>query len=457
MIKKVLILDDEEALAEAVYSFLASNGYEGHYCTTAAKARDLYNLHQHDLIISDINMPEQNGITFFKSIKDELKQKNTGFILMTGNVDAITMQNAYDLGVSEFVLKPFDLEDLKIVVDLVLRQSHPNTNEKIIFYSVPLQEFIQASSNNYDVYLNMDNNFMLIAKKGQELSHARLSNYLKKGLNYIYLTSQDYAKYIDMACAFSNHFLEKPTEQLKKIKMHDHLMKAIKTSGFSSHLDFEIFKKSLVSFENYSQVAFKNEDIFKLLQTMAGPPIDKTITATHVAVISIAIATYWKWTHPKVLSKITLAALLCQIGLQDYPNLLTKKRHEFLEMDLENFDSYPQKSYSILAALQTLPEEVLKVALQHRENELGQGKPQGLSKDKQHPYSRLIHGVIEFFNYIDDIHIHSDLKKAMEQFYSFQQKTISEQVLKSLFIIFNMDVPKDLASVLLPFDTGRMS
>lgn len=235
--KKILILDDEEVLSEAVHFFLASKGYEGDYCMTPMKARELLNTNHYDLIISDINMPEQNGIDFFKSVKEELKIKKAGFILMTANLDLISLQNAYDLGVTEFVLKPYDLQDLKFVVDLALLQSKSTFDENVKFYRVSLAEYLQATANNFDVYMQVDNSYLLIAKKGQELLKARLTNYLKKGVKTIYLTASDYAKYVDVACADTKLPQAKPQEQMKKVKAQDHLQCYLADSVMAGWID----------------------------------------------------------------------------------------------------------------------------------------------------------------------------------------------------------------------------
>lgn len=457
MTKKILVLDDEEQLSEAVHFFLASKGYEGDYCTTPMKARELLNSNHYDLIISDINMPVQNGIDFFKSVKDELKEKKTGFILMTANVDLISLQDAYDLGVNEFVLKPFDLEDLKIVVDLALLQSNPTFDANMRFYRVSLSEYLLAMAINFDVYLQVDSSYLLIAKKGQELLKARLTNYLKKGVKTIYLNSSDYSKYVDLTCANATEIHPKPQQQMKKVKAQEHLVRFLSNSALSRCIEPEILKRALNYFDYYGQVAFENDDLFEVVQSMYLPTYDLSENSAQVAFLAIAIATHWKWTHPKILSKILLAAFFCQIGVREHPQIVTKKRPEYTGDDIIHFESYPAESLKILTEIPNIPDEVLKVAIQHREDEVGFGFPEALVKERQHPYSRLIHGVVEFLDYTGDVRTPQEMKLSLDKFYSFQKKKVSSQIIKSLFLIFNADVPKELTSLLLPYDTARMT
>ena len=104
-----------------------------------------------------------------------------------------------------------------------------------------------------------------------------------------------------------------------------------------------------------------------------------------------------------------------------------------------------------------MPEEILLVALQHHENAAGLGFPQKLQRSKAHAYSKLVHGVGEF---LDTLYIQKDptmVQETLDQLFKVQSKIISEQVLKSLFVLFRAKVPKQLNDVLLPSETNRVS
>jgi hypothetical protein len=55
-----------------------------------------------------------------------------------------------------------------------------------------------------------------------------------------------------------------------------------------------------------------------------------------------------------------------------------------------------------------------------------------------------------------DLDDRSNIKKALDQIHSIQGKTVSEQVLKSLYLLFNIEPPKNLNALLLPTDTTRV-
>ncbi len=453
--KRILILDDEIDLAESVQIFLSMHGFDAQVCTSAKEATQLCEHGRFDLIISDVMMPDMDGVDFYLALKDKLKENKTAFIFMTGNNQSMSMHNAYDLGVDEFVLKPFDLTDLKIVVDLVLRQVDPAV-ASMKFYRVLLEEYIQTSANRFDIFLLIDSNYMCLAKKGQELSDTRLQNYLKKGLTHIFLTAGDYSKYIDMQMAISTQVPSKPIEQVKKVKLFAHLTRTISTSAYSAHLDAAIFKKALSSFENYSQISFENDDVFGVLESMSKESLDLAVRGAQISFLSTAVAIHWKWTNPKILSKVALGALLCDVGLSTTPELFLKARIQFTDEDVVKYEQHPTVSYQILSTIKDIPEEILLVALQHHENESGLGFPNHLARDRQHPYSRLIHGIVEFFEFRESFNSKQEIKEHLDTLLGFRSKQMSLQVLKSLYLLFNFTVPDELENVLLPYESARL-
>ena len=126
--KRILIVDDVEALRkQAIYSLAiiypnvsfieASNGFE---------ALDKVIKHKPDLILLDIDMPKMNGIDVLKRIRrsKDKKIKKLPIIMFTGTVDKDTVEEIVQLGVSGYLVKPFEIDALLEKVDTFL-----NTNE----------------------------------------------------------------------------------------------------------------------------------------------------------------------------------------------------------------------------------------------------------------------------------------------------------------------------------------
>jgi len=111
---KILIVDDQEIMrALAVrtlrhigfpHAWEAANGSDGLAAALALRP---------DIIISDYDMPEMDGLELLEKVRGSSGIAETGFILLSGASDGIVVKKACDLGVSDFIVKPFELGDFR--------------------------------------------------------------------------------------------------------------------------------------------------------------------------------------------------------------------------------------------------------------------------------------------------------------------------------------------------------
>ena len=111
---RILLAEDDEIMRISIYDSLKKQGWDVDEAKDGLKAMALFEIHQYNLIISDIRMPGLDGLTLLQNI---LKQSpDTDVIIMTayGSVD-----DAIDClrkGAKDYILKPFNLDDLIIRV-----------------------------------------------------------------------------------------------------------------------------------------------------------------------------------------------------------------------------------------------------------------------------------------------------------------------------------------------------
>ncbi|MBC7466983.1 MAG: response regulator [Bdellovibrio sp.] len=456
--KHILIVDDEKDLGDALGSFLLDCGYTTETCTSVDSALSIFRSKTVHLIISDITMPNKDGLEFFNLIKDELKQKLIPFVFMTGHSNKLDLKAAYEIGVDEFINKPFEFDDMKSVAAILLNGDAEEKHKNEKFYKVDLNEYLQGSSNKYDIFLKVSENFLCLAKKGQELLPERLANYSRKGMKHIYLTAVDFSDYIGMQIDVSTIVMNnKPFPKSKKIRLFNHFCKTLSESAFQENMQEEIYKKVYSSFENYTQIALDNQDLSMLIEsfrTYDNTAADKSVIITFLA---LAVFHQWNWVNPRHLSRIALAALLCDVGLKDLPTIANKSVHDLTHEERKEYEKHPLISYMILSKIKKMPPEILFVASQHHENEAGLGFPHKLTKLKIHPYARIIHALVEFVDNVGNFQSKTSVKECLEVLANFEQKMISMQVLKTLYIIFDIPVPDSLKKLLLPADTTRLT
>ena len=109
---KVLVVDDEEILRELIVQIL---NMEGHQCEAAAngkEAMDLMELHAFDAVITDICMPEMDGITLTREVI--ARYGDLPIMVITGYPDRYSSESAVKAGAREFIVKPFSSPELTV-------------------------------------------------------------------------------------------------------------------------------------------------------------------------------------------------------------------------------------------------------------------------------------------------------------------------------------------------------
>src|SRR4030066_1669544 len=119
-LKKVLIVDDEETLTWSMARSLSKDkdNYEELIANNGREALNFLEKNKIDLVISDIRMPDINGLDLLVRIKKEYPQ--TKVIIMTAYGSADVQKEANQRGSLYYVEKPFEISDLrKIIIDLI--------------------------------------------------------------------------------------------------------------------------------------------------------------------------------------------------------------------------------------------------------------------------------------------------------------------------------------------------
>ena len=120
MPEHILIVDDNEAIRETLEDFLES---DGDFCYTASNAYEALSALREDsitLVISDIKMPGMDGIQFMKEAKQSFPDLD--FIIITGYASDYTYTDIIKAGATDYMTKPFELEELKAKMERIKRE-----------------------------------------------------------------------------------------------------------------------------------------------------------------------------------------------------------------------------------------------------------------------------------------------------------------------------------------------
>ena len=121
MTRKLLIIDDEESLREFLNVLFKEEGFDVQLADSAAEARQRLSQDSFDLVLCDILMPDGNGLELLKEIKEHTPQ--TAVVMMTAYSSTKSAVEAMKLGAYQYVAKPFDVEELKVVVHQALEKT----------------------------------------------------------------------------------------------------------------------------------------------------------------------------------------------------------------------------------------------------------------------------------------------------------------------------------------------
>ena len=111
----ILIVDDERTLARAMKAFLAEQGYESEVAGDAEQALQLLPTLHPDVVFSDVRLPGMTGIELLKRIKEFDPAIPVVIMTAYGSIEGAV--EAVKLGAFDYVKKPLDLEELKLLAD----------------------------------------------------------------------------------------------------------------------------------------------------------------------------------------------------------------------------------------------------------------------------------------------------------------------------------------------------
>ncbi len=120
---KILVIDDDEAVNELVKVNLELSGYKVISALDGISGFAAAKQEQPDLIILDVMMPDVDGYTIAKRIRENPNIKGTPIIMLTALGMLDDKVKGFDIGVDDYLVKPFELEELKVRVRALLKRA----------------------------------------------------------------------------------------------------------------------------------------------------------------------------------------------------------------------------------------------------------------------------------------------------------------------------------------------
>ena len=125
---KVLIVDDEILIREVIKEYALLENFQVDEAENGLEALEKIKTSDYDIIILDIMMPKMDGFTFFKKMKDI---KNIPTIILSARSDEYDKLTGFELGVDDYVTKPFSPKELIARIKAVSKRSNQETDKFI--------------------------------------------------------------------------------------------------------------------------------------------------------------------------------------------------------------------------------------------------------------------------------------------------------------------------------------
>ncbi len=127
---KILIVDDEIMIREVVKEYAKINGYECDEANDGLEALKKVQANNYDVVILDIMMPRLDGFSACKRIKEI---KDMPIIMLSARQEEDDKLFSFDMGVDDYVTKPFSPKELMARIKVVLERSKRAVNQKMNF------------------------------------------------------------------------------------------------------------------------------------------------------------------------------------------------------------------------------------------------------------------------------------------------------------------------------------
>lgn len=151
---KILIVEDNKELNEIIYNYLSKEGFNCFKAFDGLEALNIYNDNKIDLILSDIMMPLCDGYTLAKEIREI--DLNIPIIFMSAKDDKMAKKIGYKAGIDDYIVKPFDLDELVFKIKAIKRRLNiENNNELIIKNFYINKELHIAKINDIEISLSV--------------------------------------------------------------------------------------------------------------------------------------------------------------------------------------------------------------------------------------------------------------------------------------------------------------
>lgn len=173
---RILVVDDEFRIREIIKKYATFEGYEVKEAADGMEAIELANKEDFDLIIMDVMMPELDGFSACREIR---KLNSTPIIVLSARGEEYDRIHGFELGIDDYVVKPFSPKELMMRIGAVLKRSKGEAEKDVFTFEGLSVDFsgrivtidgerVDMTPKEYDLF------FYMVKNKGLALTREKL-------------------------------------------------------------------------------------------------------------------------------------------------------------------------------------------------------------------------------------------------------------------------------------------
>ncbi len=161
---RILIVDDEETLCEALRTYAVLEGYDADTALSAEEAL-LLDLENYDLLLLDIMMDRMSGTELAARLKSNPRTAHIPIIFLTAKDNEEDMVSGLKIGADDYVVKPYSVKNVMARIEAVLRRTHMHR-----------QATVCVECNRETLACTVDGNLVRLPRKEFEILALMLEN-----------------------------------------------------------------------------------------------------------------------------------------------------------------------------------------------------------------------------------------------------------------------------------------
>ncbi|MDX8571284.1 response regulator transcription factor [Elizabethkingia sp. HX QKY] len=144
---KILIIEDEIALSKSIATYLKQENYLCETATNFNTAIEKVDSYDYDCILLDISLPDGNGLSILKNLKEN--DKTDGVIIISAKDSIDDKIAGLTLGADDYIPKPFHLSELSARIAAVIRRRRFNGGNILVFHEITIDTLAKTVTANH--------------------------------------------------------------------------------------------------------------------------------------------------------------------------------------------------------------------------------------------------------------------------------------------------------------------